>query len=80
MQDDINNLKAALFDVRNRLSLVEEELRQSHQAQKRQGITVFEPLKKLCFIVILSLALLGLFVLISHFEAIITVLSVFNII
>jgi len=76
MQDDINNLKAALFDVRNRLSLVEEELRQSHQAQKRQGITVFEPLKKLCFIAILGvLALLGL----THIIGKIALLYLFSI-
>jgi len=74
MKDDRNGLE-------KRVSQLEEELRQSHQAQKRQGIgiTVFEALKKLCFIVILSLVPLGLFLLISHFEAIITALSVFDI-
>jgi len=64
MEKDLNDLKTRLYDLENKFSLMEKELR---RAQKKQDIPGAEIIKKLCFLVILaSLAVIG-FILAAGF-------------
>ena len=64
MEKDLNDLNTRLYDLENKFSLMEKELR---RAQKKQDIPGSAVIKKLCILVILaSLAVIG-FILAAGF-------------